>query len=64
MADYVQIGQTEPGKATLYVAMKNREGVGDLAKLFDLTNVDVDFDFEVVEKPVRTGMGKLRLRVG
>ncbi len=35
-----------------------------MAELFDLTNVDVDFEFEVVEKPVRTGMGKLRLRVG
>ena len=63
VADYVQIGQKEPGKATLYVAMKNREGVGDMAKLFDLTNVDVDFEFKVVEMPVRTGMGKLKLRV-
>ncbi len=63
MADYVQIGQTEPGKATLYVTMKNRETGGDMAKLFDLTNVDVDFEFRVVERPVRTGMGKLKLRV-
>ena len=64
VADYVQIGQTEPGKATLYVTMKNREVGGDMAKLFDLTNVDVDFEFRVVERPVRTGMGKLKLRVG
>jgi len=34
-----------------------------MAKLFDLTNVDVDFEFKVVERPVRTGMGKLKLRV-
>ena len=63
MTDYVQIGQTGPGKATLYVTMKNREVGGDMAKLFDLTNVDVDFEFMVVERPVRTGMGKLKLRV-
>ena len=63
VADYVQIGQTEPGKATLYVTMKNRQMGGDMAKLFDLTNVDVDFEFKVVERPVRTGMGKLKLRV-
>lgn len=63
VADYVQIGQTEPGKATLYVTMKDREVGGDMAKLFDLTNVDVDFEFKVVERPVRTGMGKLKLRV-
>ena len=64
VADYVQIGQKEPGSATLYVTMKNREGVGDMAKLFDLTNVDMNFEFKVVERPVRTGMGKLKLRVG
>lgn len=63
VADYVQIGQKEPGKATLYVTMKNREVSGDMAKLFDLTNVDVDFEFKVVEKPVKTAMGKLKLRV-
>ena len=63
VADYVQIGQKEPGSATLYVTMKNREGVGDMAKLFDLTNVDVNFEFKVVEKPVRTVLGKLKLRV-
>jgi len=63
VADYIQIGQIEPGQATLYVTMKNREISGDMAKLFDLTNVDVDFEFEVVERPVRTAMGKLKLRV-
>ena len=31
--------------------------------LFDLTNVDVDFGLKVVERPVRTAMGKLKLRV-
>ena len=43
--------------------LKDREVGGDMAKLFDLTNVDVDFEFKVVERPVRTGMGKLKLRV-
>ncbi len=63
VADYIQIGQTDPGKATLYVTMKNREIGGDMAKLFELTNVDVAFEFKVVEKPVRTALGKLKLRV-
>ncbi len=63
VADYIQIGQMEPGKATLYVTMKNREIGGDMAKFFDLTNADVDFEFKVVERPVRTAMGKLKLRV-
>lgn len=63
VADYVQIGQTEPGKATLYVTMRDGALVGDIGKLFDFTNVDIDFEFKVVEKPVRTALGKLKLRV-
>jgi phenylacetate-CoA ligase len=63
VADYIQIGQTEPGKATLYVTAKDGSGQRDLGKLFDLTNVDIDFEFKAVEKPVRTAMGKLKLRV-
>ena len=63
VADYVQIGQDEPGKATLYVTMKDIRGSFDMAELFDLTNVDVDFEFKVVKRPIRTAMGKLKLRV-
>ena len=74
VADYVQIGQTEPGKATLFVTMKNdKTGQAHFIKtdsphaaierLFDLSNVDIDFAFKVVEKPMRTAMGKLKLRV-
>ena len=63
VADYIQIGQTEPGKATLYVTMKDVCEQGDWGQLFDLTTVDIDFDFKVIEKPIRTAMGKLKLRV-
>ena len=60
MADYVQIGQRESGKATLYVAVRGGDLSGDVGRLFDLTNVDVDFEFKVVDKPIRTAMGKLK----
>ena len=48
---------------TLYVTAKNGVVASDLAKLFDLTNVDIDFDFKIIDKPIRTTMGKLKLRV-
>ena len=35
----------------------------DLSRLFDLSNVDLDFDFKILAQPVRTAMGKLKLRV-
>ena len=63
VADYVQIGQREPGKATLYVAVKGSVGTEDLTKLFDLSNVDINFEFKLIDQPIRTAMGKLKLRV-
>lgn len=63
VADYIQIGQMEPGKATLYVTMKDVREQGDWGQLFDLTTVDIDFEFKVIEKPIRTAIGKLKLRV-
>lgn len=62
-ADYIQIGQSSPGKATLYVTAKAGITSGDVDRLFDLTNVDIDFDLNIVEKPIRTSMGKLKLKV-
>lgn len=71
IADYVQIGQSAPGKATLYVTLK-KDKVDDasfvntdtsLASLFDLSSVDIDFDFKRLDKPIRTAIGKLKLKV-
>lgn len=64
IADHVQIRQQEPGKATLIVSgSKNAIGDKKIADLFDLTNVAIDFDMEIVDKPIRTAAGKLRLLV-
>lgn len=63
LADNVQVGQTEPGKATLYVTVKDGRVEGELGRLFDLTSVDIDFEFKVIDKPIRTSLGKLKLRV-
>jgi len=70
VADYIQIGQPTPGKATLYITMKSHSHKMDtrcdnsaLASLFDLSNVAIDFEFKILDKPIRTAMGKLKLRV-
>lgn len=64
IADHVQIRQQEPGKATLVVS-GSKEVLADkaMSDLFDLTNVDIDFDMETVGKPIRTAAGKLKLKV-
>lgn len=73
IADYIQIGQSSPGKATLYITMNGASGKPGqisfakeelgLPDLFDLSNVAIDFDFKVIDHPIRTAMGKLKLRV-
>ena len=68
VAEYIQIGQSEPGKATLYVTLNRHSPekaptLEALPGLFDLSNVDIDFDFKILDKPIRTAMGKLKLRV-
>ena len=64
VADHVQIRQQEPGKATLIVSGSAAAlGEKKIEKLFDLTNVAIDFDMEIVDKPIRTAAGKLKLKV-
>ena len=64
IADHVQIRQREPGKATLVVSGSKEVLAGKaMSDLFDLTNVAIDFDLEIVDKPIRTAAGKLKLKV-
>ena len=63
VADYVQVGQGESGKATVYVTFGDGRFCGNLDNLFDLSNVDIDFEFMAVDKPIRTAAGKLKLKV-
>ena len=64
VADHVQIRQQAPGKATLVVSgSKDMLDGRSMSDLFDLTNVVIDFDMEIVNKPIRTAAGKLKLKV-
>lgn len=64
IADHVQIRQQKTGKATLVVSGSEDALAGkSISELFDLTNVAIDFDIEIVDKPIRTAAGKLKLKV-
>jgi len=65
IAEHIQIGQAEPGKATIYVTLPASVPASglDLVALFDLSGVDIDFDVKVLQAPVRTAMGKLKLKI-
>lgn len=57
-ADFIQVRSGSPGNATLVVTGPS-VGIED----FDLTNVSVVFDLEIVEKPFKTKAGKLPLLI-
>lgn len=61
--DYVQVSQILPGKATILVTNSKSKQIDDLSKYFDFDNVNIDFEFKEIEKPVLTGSGKYKLKV-
>lgn len=65
-ARFVQVCQRHPGEATIRVAAEPAARVQldhDLHRLFDTSNIAVDFRFEVRDEPVRTAAGKVPLLV-
>jgi len=65
IADYLQISQTEKGKATFYITLKNRSLIENskIENYFDTTNVALDFDYVFLTEPIRTRSGKLKLKI-
>lgn len=58
-AEFIQVKSISNGKATLVVTAKEHVSIDD----FDLSNVAIDFELKIVEKPVRTKNGKLPLLI-
>ena len=64
-ADFVQIKDEGNGKATLLITLKkNNKLDSDSAKnFFDLKNIDIDFSYKILQQPVRSKIGKLKLKI-
>jgi|SRR5690554_6930956 len=61
VSDHIQVSQTKQGLAKiLYVSDKNHQ---DFDSLFDSSNVQIDFSFERISKPILTKSGKINLLV-
>lgn len=60
--EHLQIHQEQDGEATIYL-ITGKNIAEPLNRLFDLSNVDIDFKLVVKEKPFLTAAGKLRLKI-
>ncbi len=58
--DYIQICQKEIGMATILYVAKNDL---DCSKLFDTSNVDIQFEFMRISEPIKTNSGKVLLKI-
>ena len=61
-ARFVQVRQTEPGKATIIMTLPQEIDNGRSSmvdKGFDFDDIEIDFSFEVRSKPYTTSSGKV-----
>jgi phenylacetate-CoA ligase len=65
IADFIQVGQDEDGKVTFYVTLKDTTKIDTekMEQYFDLSNVDIDYKFKIVDAPIRSKIGKMKLKV-
>jgi phenylacetate-CoA ligase len=63
IADFIQFFQEEEGKATFYITFKNKSSIteNEAKNYFDLKNIDIDFSYKFLKKPIRTKLGKFKL---
>jgi len=61
-ADFIQISQDKPGKATLYVTSLNAD-YSLAADSFDFTNVNISFNVKFRDNPYKTNLGKIPLLI-
>lgn len=62
IADFIQVGQDDSGKVTFYITLKVNN-ISQVEKYFDLTNVNINYRFEIIDTPIRSKAGKLKLKV-
>jgi phenylacetate-CoA ligase len=65
IADFIQVGQIESGLVTFYITLKDKTtiDVDSLHQYFDLSNVDINYNFEMLNTPFRSKIGKIKLKV-
>ena len=60
---HLQIHQKEPGYAAVLFVPINKYNFPDPGDLFDSKNVEIEFTYKMLEEPLRTSAGKVKLIV-
>lgn len=60
---HVQVKQIEAGKVTFYITSSHNYSHEFLIDKMDLSNVDLEFSFEVIQSPIKTAAAKVPLLI-
>lgn len=64
MVDYIQVRQLKEGDVvTFIISTSHNYSTEQLRLAMDLSNLNLDFDFQIVAAPMRTKAGKIKLKI-
>ncbi|GAB6008064.1 phenylacetate--CoA ligase family protein [Dysgonomonas reticulitermitis] len=63
MVDYIQVSQETDGLILFHISTKNNYSKEELISAMDLSNLDVEADFEIRESPIKTKAGKIKIKI-
>ena len=65
IANFIQVGQPKNGVIIFFITLKDTAKVDStrIEQYFDLRNVEVDYSFEILNTPIRSKQGKMKLKV-
>ena len=67
IADYVQIKQEKDGEIIFYITVKDRKSAKidglDSISYFNLSNIELDYKFRLIDAPKRTQRCKLKIKI-
>jgi phenylacetate-CoA ligase len=64
-ADFLQVEQQSNNNIIFYITLKNSNNIDllNLDSYFDLSNVDIDYSFKIITAPIRSKIGKMKLKI-
>jgi phenylacetate-CoA ligase len=65
IADFIQLYQERNGEAIFYITFKIKPLIkeSEAVNYFDLKNIDIDFKYKFLREPIRTKLGKFKLKL-
>jgi phenylacetate-CoA ligase len=64
VADHIQVSQKENGKCTIFLSIRNNKMASEqLNNMIDFSNVNIEYKIHVIDSPILTSSGKLKLKI-